>query len=50
MVKLKYTGQLGYLEARYRLGLGDKRVLLDKINELKNPKDLVETAKELFNE
>ena len=35
MIKLKYTGKLGYLEARWRLGLGDRAKLLERIDEEK---------------
>ena len=50
MIKLKYKGELGYLEARYRLGLGDRDALLVKINALKASMadDIIDKAKEIF--
>lgn len=37
---LKYSGRLGYLEARYRLNIGDRSVIMQKIEELKNDNNL----------
>lgn len=50
MIKLKYKGKLGYLEARYRLGLGDRDALLVKINALKASMagDIISIAKDIF--
>lgn len=59
-MKLKYTGKLGYLEARYRLNLGDRKKILERIEELKKTEakvaekkktegDIIEFAEKLFN-
>ena len=54
-MQLKYTGKLGYYEARYRLSLGDRDKILEKIKELKEKKeppkpDLVQLAQKVFYE
>ena len=57
-MKLKYTGKLGYLEARYRLNLGDRKKILERIEEFKKSEakvsqsetesDIIEFAEKLF--
>ena len=59
-MKLKYTGKLGYLEAMYRLNLGDRKKILERIEEFKKSGDkvtekkktessIIEFAEKLFN-
>lgn len=57
---LKYQGKLGCLEAMYRLNLGDRKKILERIEEFKKSEakltekketesSIIELAEKLFN-
>lgn len=57
-MQLKYKGKLGCLEAMYRLNLGDRKKILERIEEFKKSgdkvsqseteSDIIEFAEKLF--